>query len=221
MSNAQHEKLSERDEIEALMPWYVSGKLDASSRAGVERYLEAHPEDRAHLALVREESDATIAANEAILAPGPEALDRLRASIASAPRGQPLWAQLSERLADWISGLAPPQVAFAAAIAALVLVLQAAAIGALIMERVAAPAYQTASDGEIVADGIELLVGFAETATAGEISALLRQLDAVVVDGPRAGLYRLRLPDQEDEGGKAATELLKKSGVVTIVLPER
>lgn len=219
MSDAPHERLSEREEVEALMPWYVSGKLDAGSRARVERYLETHPEDRAHLALVREESDATIATNEAIPAPGPEALNRLRASIATAPRRQLLWAQLSERLADWISDLAPPQLVLATAAAALVVMLQAAVIGALIVERTAAPDYQTASGEDTTSEGIELLVKFSETATAGDISAILEQINAVVVDGPRAGLYRLRLPVQGDESRKAAIEVLKKSGVVTIALP--
>jgi len=219
MSDAPHERLSEREEVEALMPWYVSGKLDARSRARVERYLETHPEDRAHLAFVREESDATIAANKAIPTPGPEALARLRASIAAAPRGQSLWAQFSDRLADWISGLAPPQLVLATAAAALVVMLQAAVIGALIVERTAAPDYQTASGEDTTSEGIELLVKFSETATAGKISAILEQLDAVVVDGPRAGLYRLRIQGQGDENRKAAIEVLKKSGVVTTALP--
>jgi hypothetical protein len=218
MTDAQ--SLSERDEIEALLPWYVSGKLDAKIRARVERYIEDHPDVRAHLALVREESDATVAANEAIPAPGREALDRLRASIAAAPHRQPLLAQISERLADWISGLAPPQLALAAAAAALLVMVQAAAIGALVLERAGAPTYQTAGGDEIAGDHIELLVGFSDTATIGEISALLKELDAVA-DGPKAGLYRLRLPDKGDGGRKAAIELLQQSGVVTIILPER
>ena len=217
MTDAQ--SLSERDEIEALLPWYVSGKLDAKIRARVERYIEDHPDVRAHLALVREESDATVAANEAIPAPGREALDRLRVSNA-APRRQPLLAQISERLANWISGLAPPQLALAAAAAALLVMVQAAAIGALVLERAGAPTYQTAGGDEIAGDHIELLVGFSDTATIGEISALLKELDAVA-NGPKAGLYRLRLPDKGDEGRKAAIELLQQSGVVTIILPER
>ena len=73
MMNEQPDELSERDEIEALLPWYVSGKLDAHSRARVERYVREHPEAKAHLTLAREESDATVTANEAIAAPGPQA----------------------------------------------------------------------------------------------------------------------------------------------------
>ena len=220
--NEQPDELSERDEIEALLPWYVSGKLDAHSRARVERYVKANPEIRAHLALVRDERDATVTSNEAIPAPGPQALDRLRASIAATPRRQPLSAVLAEignRFTDWIAGLAPPQLALAAAVAALLVMLQAAAIGALVLERAGAPAYQTAGGEQNAGEGIELLVGFVDTATIGEIAALLKRLDAVVVDGPRAGLYRLRLPDIGDEGRKAAIEALHQSGVVTIVLP--
>jgi hypothetical protein len=219
MTDAQ--SLSERDEIEALLPWYVSGKLDAKIRARVERYIEDHPDVREHLALAREEADAAVAANEAIPAPGPDALARLRASIAaSAPRRQPFLAQLSERFADWIASLAPPQLSLVAAAAALLVMLQAAAIGALVLERAGAPTYQTAGGDEIAGDHIELLVGFSDTATIGEISALLKKLDAVA-DGPKAGLYRLRLPDKGEEGRKAAIELLHQSGIVTIILPER
>ncbi|HKZ95559.1 MAG TPA: hypothetical protein VJ045_01110 [Hyphomicrobiaceae bacterium] len=223
MMNEQTDELSERDEIEALLPWYVSGKLDAHARARVERYVKTHPEAKAHLALAREESDATITANEAIPAPGPQALDRLRASIAAAPRRQSLGAafgDLANRFSDWIAGLAPPQLALAAAVATLLVMLQAAAIGALVLERAGAPTYQTAGGEQTTGETIELMVGFADTATIGDIAALLKRLDAVVVDGPRAGLYRLRLPDTGDEGRKAAIEALQQSGVVTAVLPE-
>ena len=210
--------LNEGDEVEALLPWYISGRLDAKSRARVERYMDAHPEVRAHLALAREELEATVAGNEAIAAPGQEALARLRASIAAAPRRQPFFAQLSERLADWLGGLAPPRIGFAAAVAALALVLQAAAIGALLIQRVSTPTYQTAG-GETAAEGIELLVGFTEGTSIGEISGLLKQMGAVVVDGPRAGLYRLRVSGTGQSGREAAIEALHKSGMVTSILP--
>jgi hypothetical protein len=63
------------------------------------------------------------------------------------------------------------------------------------------------------------LVGCGEEATMGDISALLKQGGAVVVDGPRAGLYRLRLPATGEEGREAAIEALQRSGLVTTVLP--
>jgi hypothetical protein len=225
MRDERLENLDERDEIEALLPWYVSGTLDAKSRARVERYLEAHPEVKAHVALAREEADAAIAANEAIAAPGRDALDRLRASVAAAPRRKPvagLLSQVSDRFADWLSGFSPPQLAFAGAAAALLLALQAGVIGALVMERAAAPTYQTAGGEEKAGEGLELLVGFSPAATAQEITDLLKRLDAVVADGPKAGLYRLRFPGakESDEDRKEAIEALKQSGIVMSVLPQ-
>jgi hypothetical protein len=149
-------------------------------------------------------------------------LDRLRASIAAAPRRRSLGAafgELANRVGDWIAGLAPPLLALAAAGAALLVMLQAAAIGALVLERAGAPGYQTAGGDQTAGDSVELMVGFTDSATIGDIGALLKRLDAVVVDGPRAGLYRLRLPDTGAEGREAAIDLLNQSGVVTTVLP--
>jgi hypothetical protein len=223
MTERQFESLSERDEIEALLPWYVTGKLDVKARARVERYMKAHPEIGEHIALAREESDATVVSNEAIPAPPPQALDRLRASIAAHPRRKSLGAmmeQWSERFADWMAGLAPPKLARAAVAAALIVMLQAAAIGALVLERAGAPTYDTAGGGQLATEGAEFLVEFSDQATIGEITALLKQIDAIMVDGPKAGLYRVRLPGKGEEDAKAATEILLQSGIVTTVLPE-
>lgn len=223
MSDEQQAKLSERDEIEALLPWYVSGKLDAESRDRVARYMEAHPDLHAHLALAREESKAMVAANQSISPPGPQALERLRSSIATAPRRQrssSMLEQISERFTEWMASLAPPQLALAGALAAFLVVAQAVAIGALVLERSGTPTYQTAGGEQGANQGSELLVGFSETATIGEISVLLKKIDAVVADGPRSGVYRLRLLDTKEETSKAAIEALQQSGIVTVVLPQ-
>jgi len=224
MRDEGQERLSERDEIEALLPWYVTGKLDAASRARVERYMEAHPEVKAHLALAHEEADVTVASNEAISAPGPQTLDRLRASIAASPRRKPLGALLTEfsdRFADWVADLAPPRLALAGAAAALLILIQAAAIGTLVLERGAAPSYQTAAGDETPQEGFELLVQFSQDATAGEITDLLKRLDGSITGGPKAGLFRLRFAGAEEGHEEAAITALKQSGIVTTVLPGR
>ena len=219
------DELSERDEIEALLPWYVTGRLDARERARVDRYVREHPEVQAHLgAGPRGERRDDRLQSKRFPRQALRALDRLRASIAAAPRRQSLGAafgDLANRFSDWIAGLAPPQLALAAAVAALLVMLQAAAIGALVLERAGAPTYQTAGGEQTTGESFALLVGFADTATIGDIAALLKRLDAVVIDGPRAGLYRLRLPDTGEEGRKAAIEALHQSGVVTSVLLEQ
>jgi hypothetical protein len=220
MKDERLEKLSERDEIEALLPWYVSGKLDAKSRARVERYLEANPEVKAHLALAREEADASISANEAISPPGRDALDRLRGDVAAATPRQAM-PDCSRNLRS-LRRLACRVCATTARAcrgrgsAPVCSRRSSEAHGALSFQ------HQTAGGEETTGGGLELLVGFSPEATVGEITDLLKSLDAVVTDGPRAGLYRLRFPEAKsgDEDRKTAIEALKQSGIVTSVLPE-
>jgi len=214
----------ERDEIEALLPWYVSGKLDAQLAARIARHIEAHPELERQVALIRAESDATISGNENIRPLGPAALDRLRASVAANPRNP----SLRMRLDSWrnsitgaIGTLAPSQLALAGSAAALLILVQAAAIGVLMIERGNPTVYATAAGPQVARSGIEILVGFRDTATAGEINALLKEVDAHIVDGPRSGLYRLRVPetDAADHGHASLLRSLQQSDAVGIVLP--
>ena len=224
MANERAEALTERDEIEALLPWYVSGKLEAKSRARVERYLEAHPEVKAHLALVREEADATVASNEAIAAPGPRALDRLRASIAPTSRRGAFDGRADATLQS-LHRLARRACAAAA---------RACRGGGRAHRHATGRGHRRFDDGARHrtclsngrrrgdgGEGFALLVGFSAGATIGEINDLLKRLDAVVTDGPKAGLYRLRVPRSKAGNEEAAIEALKQSGIVATVPPER
>ena len=220
----KNETLAECDEIEALLPWYVTGKLDSVQSARVERYIEVHPEIAMHIALAREESEATIASNEAIVTPGRRALDRLRASIAAVPRRTSAGNLLQTSLntcAEWLGSLAPPQLTFAAAAAAFLVVIQAATIGTLLVER-GTETYRTATGTDTrTGNGIDIVVSFSETATISEITALLQKLNAGVVEGPRAGFYRIRVPKAAsgDGGREKLLSELRQSRIVTVALP--
>jgi hypothetical protein len=99
---------------------------------------------------------------------------------------------------------------------------QAVAIATLIGQRTGT--YQAASGGQ-TADGIAVLVVFADEAKAAAISQLLAELDASIVDGPRAGdVYNIRL--RTDDRSPAAREALvrklaERRDVVRAVLPSR
>src|SRR5262245_62093995 len=82
---------SEREEIEMLLPWYVTGKLDPSDHAKVEAYLAAHPDVARQLDLVRAERHETVAANEALGWPSAGATERLMAGL---PAARPGWSAL-------------------------------------------------------------------------------------------------------------------------------
>ena len=86
MSDDTQEEL-ERSEIELLLPWYVTGRLDAADKARVESFLAAHPDMKRQLALVREEQEQSAHSNEALGAPSRASLESMMASIARATSG--------------------------------------------------------------------------------------------------------------------------------------
>lgn len=71
----------EREEIEMLLPWYVTGKLDRADKGRVEAYLARHPHLSTQLDLMRAEREQSVLGNEALGAPPAAALDRLMASL--------------------------------------------------------------------------------------------------------------------------------------------
>ena len=80
MSNNENH-IAEREAVEALLPWYESGQLDAEDTKRVEAYLSAHPDIASQLALVEEERIEAVQMNEARGTPAAGALDRLMETI--------------------------------------------------------------------------------------------------------------------------------------------
>jgi hypothetical protein len=218
--------LTEAEEIEAMLPWLVSGKLSRAEAARVTRYLEAHPEAAAHVALARDEQSATISGNEAIKAPSTAALDRLMASLAETPQSRRLSvlspASVWEKIAGFIGGFSPTTLGIAGAAAALVLVAQAATIGVLMTRDKAAPAFETATGDPATpaSDSIMALVMLQPGITADALTAALADLKATVVDGPRGkGLYRLKLAGKKADGPAEIAKLKAKTDVFAFVGP--
>ena len=218
----------EREEIEMLLPWYATGKLDRADVTRVESYLARHPQMSAQLDMIRAEREQTALANEALGSPSAEARDRLMASLATA---RP--ASLAQRIAG--SGLFQRLSAFFAAptargvqwaglAAAALIVVQAAAITSLVVGG-GGDSYQTAS-GQNIGNGVTALVVFADDAKAPAIARLLTEFDASIVDGPKpGGVYKIRLLRTADRSQAAQDALLgrlaQRREVVRTVLPSR
>jgi anti-sigma factor RsiW len=215
----------EREEIEMLLPWYVTGRLDAADLAKMEAYLAAHPEVARQLDLARTERDETVAANEALGLPSAGATARLMASL---PAARPGWAAMRalrgglQQVGDLLAAPTANAVRWAALAAAVLIAVQGIAIVSLLNER--AGTYQTASGGQS-GDGIALLVTFADDAKATAISQLLTDLDGSIVDGPKAGgVYKIRL--RTEDRSPAGREVLmrrlaERRDIVRAVLPSR
>jgi len=223
------EKFTEREEIEMLLPWYESGRLDAADVERVELYLEAHPEMRTQLELVGDERFETITANEMLGAPSPGALDRLRATIAAeTPAPSPLVTagkSLWQELAGLFSSPTPRAVQWAGIAAAFVLMLQAGVIGSLWQQpSTATPpgTYATASGED--GSGFSVIVRFAPTATTSAIAEALTPLKGQIVSGPKpGGMFEVKFALEKDS--KAAREsivgkLKANKNSVLLVLPK-
>jgi len=211
----------ERSEIELLLPWYVTGRLDAADRTRVEAFLAAHPDMKRQLALVRAEQAQSTYANEALGPPSPGALDRVMASIARDQRAHLPMRTAWDRIAEFFMAPTSEGVRWGAMAAGILLLIQAAALGALLLAR-SVDTYQTASGKQVAAGAGTLLVGFADGATAPAIAALLSELDAQIVEGPKpGGMYRIRLakaPATEAERQEIMRRLLTRPDIVKIVL---
>jgi hypothetical protein len=203
----------EREEIEYLIPWYVMGKLDGPDHARVERYLELHPELRRLVDLASEEADGTFSVNEAIAVSGLAGLDRLKAEIKSTPRRRAVhaidafWASFL----DWIAGLRPQTLVLAGAVATLLLVIQAGTLTTLLIDRHISGPYQTATGPSTEStQGTFALVSFAPGASIAEVSALMTEIGAVIVEGPKAdGVFRVCISKTSDDAAAAAAALAK------------
>ncbi|MDR3467556.1 MAG: hypothetical protein P4M07_16620 [Xanthobacteraceae bacterium] len=188
----------EPDAIEALLPWYASGRLDAHDTRRIEEALARDPALVAQLAAIREEAAETIHLNETLGVPSSQAMHKLFAAIDAEParRARPA-RSLSVRIAGFFAGLSPRALSAAVAAVAVVVVLQAAVIGEGLIGRYGTGGYQTASyQSPRGPSGPAALVRFAPEARASDITDLLAAYHATVVDGPKAGLFRVVLGDK-------------------------
>lgn len=188
--------LQEREEIEAMLPWFAAGTLDRRDAARVEAALKADAELSQRFEMVREELGETIRLNEDLGAPSARALKSLFEKIdAEAPRQQAAPLDLAGRLSSFIASFAPRTLAYAGAVAALAIVLQAGVITSMITNRGGEGSYKTVSvePGQKPDAGSYVLIRFAPAATAADITKFLEDNKAAVVDGPNAGLYRVRV----------------------------
>jgi anti-sigma factor RsiW len=211
----------EREEIEKLLPWYVTGRLGLADTSRVESYLRQHPQMLTHLSLMRAEREETKRANEAIWPPTGLA-DRLMASV-SPTRMRLSGRGLLSSFGQFFSKPTARGVRWAAVAAGLVVLAQAAVITTLLM-RDGDHTYQVAA-GASQGNGVAALIAFSDDAKAQDIAQLLAEFDARIVDGPKpGGLYQIRMRSFE-KSRRARDALLNRLAgrreVVRTVLPSR
>lgn len=218
--------LSERDEVELLLPWYATGRLDATDLARVERWLAHDAQMMQQLALLEDDRQETVRSNETLRLP-PSMSVRAAMTKIVAPNTLSIRTATATGLIDQIrSFFAAPQpvaVRWAAAAITAVILTQAIWLGSLLYNR-EPPQYQTASGStQALPAGTFALVRFVDTATIKDIAAALTPLDMSITDGPKPGnLFRIRI-GTSPMGEVARTEriaaLRALTGLVQLATP--
>jgi anti-sigma factor RsiW len=194
----------EPSEIEMLLPWHATGTLNARDGRRVDEALARDPQLAKQYAAIREEYAETIHLNESLGAPSVRAMQKLFAAIDGEPaRKRSVSLDISARIARFFAGLSPRTLAWSAGLGAVALLLQAGVIGAVLVKNQNA-SFQTASlstDQPITrALGPEAppraLVRFAPDARVADITALLDNYHASIIDGGNGGLFRLQFGDR-------------------------
>ena len=193
----------EPSEIEMLLPFHAAGTLNARDTRRVDEALASDPDLARQYAVIREEYAETIHLNESLGAPSGRAMQKLFAAIDGEPVRKP---SLSTNISAWISEfftkLSPRTLAWSASLGAVLLLLQAGVIGAVLVKSQTA-SFQTASlslnepSGPVTRDlgdaaPPRALVRFTPEARIADITALLDNYQASIVDGGKSGMFRLQ-----------------------------
>ena len=213
----------EPSEIEMLLPFHAAGTLNARDTRRVDEALASDPELARQYAVIREEYAETIHLNESLGAPSARAMQKLFAAIDGEPVRKPsLSTSLSARVSEFFTRLSPRTLAWSASLGAVLLLLQAGVIGAVLMKNQTA-SFQTASlslneqSGPITRDlGVaappRALVRFTPEARIADITALLDNYQASIVDGAKGGMFRLQFGNRAMNKDEVAGLLARLQG---------
>jgi hypothetical protein len=188
--------------------------LNARDTRRVEEALERDPVLARQYASVRDELAETIHLNEELGAPSARAMQKLFAGIDAEPARKPAFTlSLSAKLTEFLASLSPRAIAYAGGAAAIALLLQAAVIGAVLTKGGSGGSFQTASyqSGQ-AAPGAYALVRFQPTATAADIATFLDANKASIVDGPKAGMFRIRVGSAAASGAEMTQLVARLQG---------
>jgi hypothetical protein len=218
--NTKHES-ARRDEVEMMLPFYVTGQLDHAEANEIDEYLKHHPDVARQLDLIRAERESTAAGNAIYASRPARSFDRVAAMIGKTP-AQP--ARSAGWGLDWIRRLfampSSPTLGFVGAAAAIVILLQAATIGTLVVAQYTGIFTTVGGPGTVDA-GTTVFVRFADDASAAAIADVLSGLGVKIIDGPRGGrLFTVRIGPKtmnESERERLIAALKARSDLIVFV----
>jgi hypothetical protein len=216
MRHDQQNGALEPQDVEELLPWYVTGRVLREEARGIEAALKTMPDLADKLAQVQREREAVARAAEAVDGPPPETLQRLLQQVETTRQRRVPRIDDQGDAGGWLKGAVSRsvvwQAAFAAACVAIVF------LGVRLYDP-PAPGEVGVASSINGAGGATLLVTFQPDAKAGDIAGLLTGLNATIVGGPKpGGAYVVELsPGQAGDVDAAAASLLSRKDLVAAV----
>jgi hypothetical protein len=197
------------DEAQEILPWYLTGKATRAETEAIDELLRGSAELRSQLESARHQRQAVIDGTTDIGGPSADNLTQLLRQIETTKQRRLVIAEEPGFLGR-LFGSPRPFVKFALATACVLVVAQGALLYRADLLPFLAPVpaavpYETASaEVATIADtlGPELLVAFRPEVTTAQLTQILTELNAVVVDGPKPGLtfvLRLQAAQNADE----------------------
>jgi anti-sigma factor RsiW len=222
MSEESKHESARLDEVEMMLPFYVTGRLDHADADEINEYLKHHPDVARQLDLIRAERESTAAGNAIYASRPARSFDRVAAMIGKTP-AQP--ARAAGSPLDWIKRMfampSSPALGFVGAAAAIVILLQAATIGTLVVAQYSGIFTGASGGNETVDAGTTVFVRFADDASAAAIADVLSGLGVKIIDGPRGGkLFTVRLGPKtmnESERERLIAALKARSDLIVFV----
>lgn len=217
---------SEPEELEALLPWHATGTLNARDARRVDDALARDPALAKQYAVIQDEYAATIHLNESLGAPSARAMQTLFAAIDAEPARKPsLSISLSSRISAFFASLTPRTLAYSATAGAALVLLQAGVIGTVLVQDRAGEGFETASyqGSTRSVGGVTALVRFAPDAKMSDINTFLGTYKASIVDGPKAGTFRVRIGDKilsKDDIARLMTQIQSEKIVGFVAVAE-
>ncbi|HEY1385121.1 MAG TPA: hypothetical protein VGF43_15980 [Dongiaceae bacterium] len=205
----------EPQDVEELLPWYVTGRVSREEARGIEAALKTMPDLADKLAQVQREREAVSRAAEAVEAPPPETLQRLLQQVETTRQSRVARIQAQGDAGGWLKSALGRNAVWQAAFA--VACVMAVALGIRLYNPPSGLGVQTNINPS---ESATLLVTFQPTAGAADIAALLTGLHASVVDGPTAdGAYVVHVAGQSSDVDAAMSALLSRADLVKAVQP--
>ncbi len=211
------------EDIRLLLPWYLSGKLDAEELETVKHHLSECADCAGELEELRFMGVAIAEPDDSLDSMLDMRLSEMESNIMDRisafedsrapekrPAAAPLKASLWERVQEFFEGFKLP-LQMPAGVAALVLLQLAIIIGLAYKIYLGEPEGYVVLSGpqETTAAGPVIIVSFVDTATEAQIRETLSGINGRIIDGPKSGgLYIVELPT-EGSSGKSVEQVIQ------------